>query len=172
MAGKVNIRKIQLRGQFIQRGQITLEETEHPDDQQSRARVEVHVVGVEHPDQVLDLLVRDDPADEEDIGPLVVKLIGDETIGDPIEVSEVRNDGQHRGAGKSQRFEVLAVELRIPQSKIAAIDVRLKLATPSKALSRERPVDADEILRRRDVVIDERHPVRQRVRGSRSLAAN
>jgi hypothetical protein len=121
--------------------------------------VEIHVVGVKHPDQVLDLLVRDDPSDEEDIGPLIVKLIGDETIGDSVEVSEVRNDRQHRGARKSKCFEVLAIELRISQGKIAAIDVRLKLATASKALSRERPVDAHEVLRWRDVVINERHPV-------------
>jgi len=35
------------------------------------------------------------------------------------------------------------------------------------ALARERPVHADEVFRRRDVVVDERHAIGQREGGSR-----
>ena len=90
-------------------------------------------------------------------------------LGAPIEVREARNDRQHGGAGKSERLEILPVELRIAQREIAAIDVGLELAPSAETLARERAMDADEIFGRRDVVIDERHPIGQRKRGTRCL---
>ena len=93
-------------------------------------------------------------------------------FGGAIEVREVRHDRQHRGPGKPERFEVLPVELRIAQRQIAAVDVGLQLAAAAEALPRERAVDADEVLRRRDVVVDERHPIGQRERRARRLRAD
>ena len=80
--------------------------------------------------------------------------------------------GQHRGPRKAERFEILAVELRVAQRQLAAVDVRVQLAPAAEALARQRAVHADEILRRRDVVVDERHPIGQRVRRSRRLRAD
>ena len=84
---------------------------------------------------------------------------------------KVGDDRQNRCARKPERLEILAVELRIAHRQIAAVRVRLQLATAAKGLARERPVHADEVLGRRDVVIDERHPVGQRVRRPRRLRA-
>ena len=92
-------------------------------------------------------------------------------FGCAVEVREVGDDRQHGGARKAERLEVLAVELRVAEREIAAIGVGAQLAAAAEALPRQRPVHADEILGRRDVVIDERHPIGQRVRGARGLRA-
>ncbi len=84
---------------------------------------------------------------------------------------EVRHDRQDCGARKPERFEILTIELGIAQGEIAAVRVRAKLAAAAKTLPRQRAVYADEILGRRDVVIDERHPVGQAKRRSRRLRA-
>ena len=51
--------------QLVQRRQVAFEPAVGADDQQPRPRVEHRVVGVEEADQILDLLVRDHPADEQ-----------------------------------------------------------------------------------------------------------
>ena len=55
--------------------EVALEPALRADDQQPRPRVERRVVGVEEADQILDLLVGDHPADEQDVGPVVVELL-------------------------------------------------------------------------------------------------
>ena len=69
------------------------------------------MVGVKGPDHVLDLLVGDDPADKQDIGPVIVELRGDERIRGEIEVPEPGHDREHGGPRKAEGIEVLAVEL-------------------------------------------------------------
>ncbi len=51
----------ELRDEMIERRQVALEQAERADDQQPRARVEQRLVGVEDPDQILDLLVARSP---------------------------------------------------------------------------------------------------------------
>ena len=58
---------------------------------------------------------------------------------------EVGHDRQHGGARKAERLEILAVELRVAERQIAAIDVRVQLPAAAETLPRERPVDADEV---------------------------
>ena len=81
------------------------------------------------------------------------------------------HDRQHAGAREAERLELLAVELRVAERQVAAVGVGAQLAAAAEALARQRPVDADEVLRRRDVVVDERHPVGQRERRARRLRA-
>ena len=157
----------------VQRGQVPLEQAEHADDEQPRARVEPACGrrgrSGSGPRSSCCAMTR--PTNR-----MLVQSSSNwsatNRFGWPIEVREVRHDRQHRGARKAERFEVLAVELRVAQREIAAVDVGPKLAPAAEALARERAVHADEVLRRRDVVVDERHPVRQRVRGSRRLRSD
>jgi hypothetical protein len=76
-----------------------------------------------------------------------------------------------RTAVRGERLEVLAIELGVAHRQIAAVGVRLQLPASAETLPSERPVHADEIFRRRDVVVDERHPVGQRERRPRRLRA-
>ena len=111
VAGEMDVGQFELFDQMIERRQVAFEETEHADDQQSRTRIESGVVGVKGSDQVFDLLVGDDPADKQDIGPVIVELPGDERIGGEIEVMEPGHDREYRGPRKAEGNKVLAVEL-------------------------------------------------------------
>ena len=77
---------------------------------------------------------------------------------------EIGHHGQHPGAREAEAVELLPVELRVAQRQIARGRVGRELAAPPEAQLDEQVVHADEILRRRDVVVDERHPIRQRER--------
>ena len=110
-------------------------------------------------DEIFYLFVRDHPSDEQDVRPVVVEVTGDEPTGLALQMREVRDDREHRGAREAECLEIPPVELRVPDREIAAIGVGPQLAPAAEALTRERPVHADEILGRRDVVVDERHPV-------------
>ena len=125
-----------------QRGEVPLEHAEDADDQQPAARIERRLIGVEEADQILDLLVADHPADKHDVRPVVVELPRDEPVGRIVEMREVGNDRQHRRAREAERFEILAVELRIAEREIAAVDVGVNLAPAAKALARQRAMDA------------------------------
>ena len=136
------------------------------------ARVEDRVIRVEEADQILDLLVGDHAADKQDVRPVVVELIARRTSSAGRSRCEKSGTtGSTAVRGKPERLEILAVELGVAEREIAAIGVRPQLAPAAKALARQRAMDADEILRRRDVVVDERHPIRQRERRARRLRA-
>src|SRR5262249_2488516 len=154
---------IERRDKLVQRGEIPLELGMRSDNQQSGARIELRLVCVEEADQIVDLLVRNDPADEQDIGPRIVELVGNQPIRRKVEQGEVRYDRQRPGSAKAQRLEIFAVEFRIAKREIRGVDVRLKLPPASETLPHERTMDADEVLRWRDVVVDQRHPIWQRV---------
>ena len=95
------------RGELMQHREVLFESTVRPDEQQSRPRVEVTLVRVEVPDDILDALVRDDAADEHDIGPVVVELARSRSFGRQIEMREVGDDRQYAGGGEPERLELL-----------------------------------------------------------------
>ena len=82
--------------------------------------------------------------------------------GDPDERSRER-PGARQFSG-IRALEILTIEFRVAKGQLAPVDVRLQFSSPAKTLARQRAMHADEILRGRDVVVDERHPIRQRVR--------
>src|SRR5262249_43091313 len=126
---------------------------------------------MEEVDDVLNFLVGDDPADEDDVGPLVVELIRDKAIWLPLEMREVRHDRKKCGPAESELFKVQPIELRVTEREVAAIRVRAQFAAAAKTLPGERSVHVDEVFGRRDVVIDERHPIRKGEGGARCFRA-
>jgi len=124
----------------------------------------IHVEGADH---VLELLVRDHPAHEHHIGPVVVEPAGECAIGNDVEVGEVGNDRQHSGVRKPERLELEPVVLGVAEGQLTAIDVGSELAAAAEAQLDEILVNSDEVLGGRDVVVDERHSPGQRVRGPR-----
>ena len=80
--------------------------------------------------------------------------------------------GRTAGAREAERFELGAVVFGVAEREIGAFDVRRQFAAASKALLDEVPMHADEVLRRGDVVIDERHPSRKGERRSRRAGAD
>ena len=131
------------------------------------------VVGVEEADQILDLLVRRSPGRRTGCWSTRRRT---RAATQPVRRRRSRCEksgttGSTAGARKSERLEVLPVELRVAEREVAAVGVGAQLAAAAKALPRQRAVHADEILRRRDVVVDERHPIGQRERRARRLRA-
>jgi hypothetical protein len=80
---------------------------------------------------------------------------------------EVGNDGQDPGGREADRIELLAVVFGIAEREIATLPIKAQLAASEIAQPGEHLVDADEKLGRRDVVIDEHHAIRERVRQPR-----
>ncbi len=74
---------------------------------------------------------------------------------------EVWNDRQHASVREADRSQLLAVELGVADGDLTAVHVGAKLAPSQEAQLHQQIVHAHEILGRRDVVVDERHPVRQ-----------
>src|SRR5262245_34154155 len=126
---------------------------------------------MEPADQILDLLVRNHPADEGDVRPLVVELAGREPVRLAVEMREVRHDRQHRRPREAEGLEILAVELGVARREITAVGAGWRCAASAKRLTRQSPMHADEVFLRRDVVIDERHPIGKRVCRPRRLRA-
>jgi hypothetical protein len=80
-----------------------------------------------------------------------------------IEVSESRDDGEHTGRIEAEPFEFLPVVFGVAERQRRARDVRGQLAAAAKAQLDEVLVDAEKVLGRRDVVVDEDHPSGQGV---------
>ena len=89
--------------------------------------------------------------------------------GGPSRCEKSGTTGSTPVAGKPERLEFLPVELRVAERQVAAVGVRRQLAPAVVAEPHEQAVNVDEVLGRRDVVVDEHHPVRQRVRDARRL---
>src|SRR5437773_3472024 len=119
---------------MMERCEVPVEAALRTDNQQARSRVGKGVVGMKVADQVLDFLVRDDTADKENVGPVVVEVPGHQPVRGAIEMREVRDDRQHRSARKPEGFEVLTVEFGIAERQIATLRVSLELAPAAKTL--------------------------------------
>ena len=172
VAGEMHVRHAEPRGELMQHREILLEPAVRPDEQQPRPRVEVTLVRVEVPDDVLDALVRDDAADEQDVRPVVVELPRDQIVRRQIEMREIGDDRQHAGGIEPERFELLAVELGVAEREIDAGRIDAQLAAALEALLDELLVHVDEELGRRDVVVDEDLPIGQRVGDARRARAD
>src|SRR5262245_62149647 len=157
-------------GEVVERREIPFESRVGANDDKARSSVEL-LVGVKESDQILDLLVGNDSPHEQNVRPGIVELAGEPSVWLTIEVRKVGHDRQHRGPWKAQLLQVLPVEFRIAQRQVATIHVGPQFPPPAETLPSKRPVDANEILGRSDVVIDERHPVGQRECRPRSLGA-
>ena len=127
---------------------------------------------MEEADDILDLLIRNHPADEDDVRPLVVELSGHLPVRGEVETRQVRHHGKHPGSHKAELLEIAAVEFRVAERDIAARCIGAELAAAMEALPRQSSMDAGEVFRRRDVVVDKRHSIRQGKRCPRRLRAD
>ena len=172
VAEEMHVRGAEPRDERVQHREVSLEAAVRPDEQQARTRVVFRSVGVEGADHALELLVRDDTSHEHHVDPLVVEVRGEPAVRRHIQVGEVGDDRQDVGSPETERLELGAVVVRIAERDVAAIDVGGELAPAAKTQLDQVLVDADEILGRRDVVIDQRHPAREGVSGARRSRSN
>ena len=122
---------------------------------------------MEEADHVLQPLVRDHAADEQQVDPVIVVAAGEGEIARAAQMIETGHDVEDAGGREAERFELLAVVFRIAQREVTARPIERELAPAPEAEAYQLLVDVDEILRRRDVVIDEHHPIGQGVSHSR-----
>ncbi len=172
MAKDVDVGGADAGDEVVQHRQVALEPAVRADQQQPRARVEPALVGVERPDEILDPLVGDHPADKQHVHPVVVEGAGLHEVGRAGQVREVGDDRQDRGVGEAQPLEFDAIELGVAQGELHAPGVSPQLATPQVAQLHQQRVHVDEEFRRRDVVVDQRHPVGQSERHPRGPRAD
>ena len=97
---------------------------------------------------------------------------GEQSVRRDVEVREVGHDRQHAGGAEAERLELLPVVLGVAEREVAAVDVGRQLAAAVEAQLDELLVDADEVLGRRDVVVDEHHAAGQRVGDARGARAD
>ena len=164
LADEMDVGQAEGGGQVSQAREIPLEPRVGTDDEQARAHVVDGVIRMKKADQILDLLVRDHAAHKQDVRPCIVELFRHKGVRRTIEVRKIGDDRQHGRPWKAKRVQVLPVELGVAERQIAALAVRAELPASTKTLPRELPIDADEVFGRRDVVVDERHPIGQRER--------
>ena len=164
---EMNVGRADRRDEAVQHRQVALEAALRADEQQPRARIEPSLVSVKPADDVLDPLVRDDPADKQQVHPLVVEPPRQAPVRRPGEMREARYHRQHAGLWKAGRFELLAVELRVAQRQIAARGIEAELTPAEEAQLHEQRMHVHEVVGWRDVVIDQHHPIGQRVGDAR-----
>ena len=158
---------------LVQRRQVALESAVRADDQQPRPRVEKRVIRMEEADEVLDLLVRRSRGRRTGRwSTSSSNMIGDQPVRrdrrgarNPARPA-ARPSGGNPSASRSCRLNSESPSARSQRSAYARSSRRPR--KHCRASDRWTPT---KILRRRDVVVDERHPVRQRERRPRRLRA-
>ena len=169
---KVDVGCFETRDELVQHRQISFEPTVRTDEQQPRPRIVARTVGMEGADDRLELLVRNHASDKHHVRPTVVEVSRQHAVRLDVQVSEVGDDGENAGWSETERLELLTVVLRIAEREIGAADVRRQFPPAPEAELHEVFVHADEVLRRGDVVIDDGHASRQRVRDARRSRAD
>ena len=104
------------------------------------------------------------PADEQHVDPVVVEGAGLHVVGRARQMREVRHDRQHAGrAGSRAASSSWRLYSESPSARSQRDRVEAQLAAAQETLLHEQRVHVDEVLGRRDVVVDEHHPIGQRV---------
>ena len=103
---------------------------------------------------ILDLLVRRDPADEQEVHEAVVQDLFERRpsgrLRDPRGIDRNR---EHAGAAEAERLELRPVVLRIAERQVDAAGERRELVPPERREPEQRRIVRREIRRRRHVVV-------------------
>ena len=153
------VEKAELRAELLTAREVGLGVHRRPDDDQPALRVEAPVEVIRL-DQVLHALVRGEAAHEEEGRPARVRLLERAHRGMGVLVP-VDQDRQHPGPREPRRRELLPVELRDPEGELGHVPEPRELPASAPAAVGHARVDPDEVLRRRDVVVDDGAPVPQ-----------
>ena len=151
------VEETQLGAQLLAAGQVGLGVHRGADDDQPAVGIEpaIEVVGL---DEVLHALVRSDAAHEEESGPPPVRLFErpDRRVGVLVPVDQ---DREHAGLPESRGLQLPSVELRDAERQLGHGPEARQLPAAAPAAVGDPRVDADEVLGRRDVVVDQGAPV-------------
>ena len=126
LADEVHVGDVQPADEIHERREVTLEEAEDADDDQPAPGIEERLIRMEEPDESIDPLVGDDPADKQHVSQVVVELARDEIVGRHVEVIEVWNDRQDRRPRKAERLQVLPVEFRVAQRDLTGYELKVR----------------------------------------------
>ena len=124
------------------------------DEVEARAAVAL-AVARECRDDVVDTLVRQELADRNDRGPLLGERLHHRCVGLDVERRPVDDDRNDRRAGVSELLELAAVEFAVGDAELGLRREILELAPPDLGVLLGGGVDATEVARRRDVVVDD-----------------
>ena len=159
LAGEDHLVHAQLAHQLLQPVEVALEAPVVAHQQQAALRPHELLEEREAADEVVDLLVRDDAPDEQHVGAAVVVEPPHQRRRRPLVERQVQHDRQHGRAREARLLQLLAVELAVAERELGARGEGGELAAPVVAQAREVRVEAEEEVRRRDVVVDDHQPV-------------
>ena len=124
------------------------------DEDEAIVRVHVALVMLGELDVILDLLVRRDPSDEQEIQQAVVEQRLERRSFDLLrDARHVDRDGKHRRAREPQVLELEPIELRVAQREIDVRGERREHAAANRGEPEQARIVRREVRRRRDVVV-------------------
>src|SRR5262249_32254829 len=86
MPDEMYVRRVERRREMIQRGEVALASAVGADDDEAGGGIEDGVICMEEADEILNLLVRDHPADEHDVRPVIVEVLRQDPLRLAVEV--------------------------------------------------------------------------------------
>ena len=133
---------------------IARHHVEPADEDEAVVGVDVALVHLCQLDEVLDLLVRGDPADEQEIHQAVVEHpVERRPLDRSRDPRRVDGDRKHTGRAEPERIELLTVVCRVAQREIDPAGQRRELLAPERRQAEQRRIVRREIRRRGDIVV-------------------
>ena len=127
---------------------------EPSDEDEAVVCVDVALVDFSEPDDVLDLLVRRDAADEQEVHEAVVEQdVERRPLGRLRDARSVDRDREDPGAAEAERLELLPVVLRVAERDVDAPRERRQLVASQRRETEQCGVVGREVRRRRHVVV-------------------
>jgi len=160
VAGEMDVRKGQPADELPEGGMITLHAPVVPGQDELGVRIEISLVKIKGLDDVLELLVGDDPPHEEN-GRFAVGIdVAKDGVARDIELGEVHEDGQDARRGIPGALKFQPVELRVPEGQVDLAREEADLQSALVTFPGQDLVGVQEELVGRDVVVDHDLPVR------------
>ena len=120
---------------------IPRHDIEAADEDEPVVRVDVALVVLREPDVILDLLVRRDPADEQEVHEAVVENLFERRASSPARHARgVDRDRKDAGRREAERFELLPVVLRVAERQIDPAGERRQLLAAERGEPEERRI--------------------------------
>ena len=147
-----------LVGEGLQRVEVGAPARELPHQHEAHVGRDEALPVAREADEVLGLLVRDEPADEEQVRPAVLEQPAQHRARRLAVAGEVEADGQDPGARDPERLELPPVELAVREAQVAVPGQGRELLPAHPADPGHVVVPAGEVLGRGDVVVEEHAP--------------
>ncbi len=159
MSGEVKIVDVEAPREILQSVVVGRERPVFADDDEPCLMIDIVLEVSERAQDVLEALVRHDPAHEEPGGLRIVESRHDRGVARTVESAQVEEQRQNTCRREAEVLEFLPVVFRVAESERGPIPERGKLEPSGGAVTRHRERVRRVPVGRRDVVVDQHQPV-------------